>query len=239
LEAYEYRRYQAGAAPAWTPLRFPGQYFDAETDLFENWNRYYDPSVGRYLQPEPILLSPASTREEARNGRAPLPYSYALNNPLSGVDEDGRFVLVRSDDPASEERLLRVARRLDASRCIHEWLRKCFVTDPFLTGQPWVFQYWTGRSVFGCVKGADAVTSMFRHETNLCPGGMTGGGKNADRELAAIMMHELAHQISPVFTNDMLDYIGLFRGGGQCTAKEAEALAYDVWDKGDNACSCK
>jgi len=38
-----------------TSLRFPGQYADAETDFFENWNRYYDSSVGRYLQPDPKL----------------------------------------------------------------------------------------------------------------------------------------------------------------------------------------
>jgi len=57
-EPYEYQRYQTGAVPLWTPLRFKGQYFDAETDLFENWNRYYAPNVGRYLAAEPLFLDP-------------------------------------------------------------------------------------------------------------------------------------------------------------------------------------
>ena len=49
----EYRRYSPGAIPTSIPFRFPGQFFDSETDLFENWNRYYDPNSGQYLQPEP------------------------------------------------------------------------------------------------------------------------------------------------------------------------------------------
>ncbi|WP_309897492.1 RHS repeat-associated core domain-containing protein [Archangium sp.] len=80
LEGYEYQRYQAGAQPFWTPLRFPGQYHDTETGLFENWNRFYDPSTGRYLQPEPLLA--------ATSVALPV-YAYSLNNPLGFVDPTG------------------------------------------------------------------------------------------------------------------------------------------------------
>jgi RHS repeat-associated protein len=92
LEAYEYRRYQAGAAPAWTPLRFPGQYFDAETDLFENWNRYYDPSVGRYLQPEPLLADPVGIKAHYEQGRGLQTYSYGASNPVFNRDENGQIL---------------------------------------------------------------------------------------------------------------------------------------------------
>lgn len=35
-------------------LRFPGQYFDAETDFHYNYFRDYDSSSGRYIQSDPI-----------------------------------------------------------------------------------------------------------------------------------------------------------------------------------------
>jgi RHS repeat-associated protein len=35
-------------------LRFPGQYYDAETGLSYNYFRDYDPVVGRYVQIDPI-----------------------------------------------------------------------------------------------------------------------------------------------------------------------------------------
>ena len=37
-------------------LRFPGQYFDAETGLNYNYFRDYDPAVGRYVESDPIGL---------------------------------------------------------------------------------------------------------------------------------------------------------------------------------------
>ncbi|WP_181791265.1 RHS repeat-associated core domain-containing protein [Myxococcus llanfairpwllgwyngyllgogerychwyrndrobwllllantysiliogogogochensis] len=89
LEGYEYQRFQSGAQSFWIPLRFPGQYHDSETDLFENWNRYYDPTIGQYLQPEPLLNSARTIKKAASNG-SPLPtYGYAQNNPIQFIDPDG------------------------------------------------------------------------------------------------------------------------------------------------------
>jgi len=52
IEGYEYRRYQSDTTPVvvtptWVPLRLPGQYYDAETELLQNRARFYDPQIGR------------------------------------------------------------------------------------------------------------------------------------------------------------------------------------------------
>jgi RHS repeat-associated protein len=63
-------------------IRFPGQYFDSETGLHYNRNRYYDPNLGRYVTPDPIGLG----------GGVNL-WTYTKNNPINGIDPWGLFVL--------------------------------------------------------------------------------------------------------------------------------------------------
>ena len=36
--------------------RFPGQWFQLETGLAYNWHRHYDPTIGRYIQPDPLVV---------------------------------------------------------------------------------------------------------------------------------------------------------------------------------------
>ncbi|MGK5737893.1 DUF6531 domain-containing protein [Micromonospora sp. URMC 103] len=49
----------AGEEATAMPLRFPGQYLDAETGLHYNVYRYYDPVSGRYVSQDPLGLAPA------------------------------------------------------------------------------------------------------------------------------------------------------------------------------------
>jgi RHS repeat-associated protein len=61
--------------------RFPGQWFQSESGLHYNWHRQYDPSLGRYTQPDPLGFVDG-----------PSVYGYAGARPQSSVDLDGRFV---------------------------------------------------------------------------------------------------------------------------------------------------
>ena len=101
LASYEYRRFEpiANAKPTWLPIRFPGQYYDAETDLFQNWNRFYDPSTGRYLEPEPLWLYPEKLLVVARRARETPVYAYAANSPITTKDPEGlTFSIVANND---------------------------------------------------------------------------------------------------------------------------------------------
>ena len=69
-----------GALP---PNRFPGQWFQSEPGLHQNWMRDYDPTTGRYIQADPLgLVDGASV------------YGYALQSPGRWIDPRGEWALV-------------------------------------------------------------------------------------------------------------------------------------------------
>lgn len=74
-------------------LRLPGQVFDAETGLHYNRRRYYAPTLGEYLTPDPLGTPDG-----------PNPYAYAAFNPLRNVDPDG-LVLFAFDGTGNSDDL--------------------------------------------------------------------------------------------------------------------------------------
>ncbi|KAA3523469.1 hypothetical protein DXM29_20400 [Agrobacterium tumefaciens] len=59
--------------------RFPGQWFQLESGLHYNWHRHYDPTTGRYIQPDPLGMPDGPNR-----------WAYVSNSPLMYSDPDGQ-----------------------------------------------------------------------------------------------------------------------------------------------------
>jgi RHS repeat-associated protein len=59
-------------------LRLPGQQMQAESGLFQNWHRDYDPTLGRHIEADPIGLAGGGN-----------PFAYASGNPLNLIDPLG------------------------------------------------------------------------------------------------------------------------------------------------------
>jgi RHS repeat-associated protein len=75
----------AGAGTFTYGLRFPGQYYDAETGTNYNYFRDYDPTVGRYIESDPIGLDGGLNT-----------YAYATDNPLLAIDPKGLAIWICS-----------------------------------------------------------------------------------------------------------------------------------------------
>ncbi|MFJ9567394.1 DUF6531 domain-containing protein [Streptomyces fuscichromogenes] len=77
---------RVGSHATSTPLRFPGQYFDPESQLHHNFFRYYDPVTAAYVTADPLGL------DAGPNPRAYVP------NPLSWLDYLGLLTCAENAD---------------------------------------------------------------------------------------------------------------------------------------------
>lgn len=73
-----------------TDKLFTGQILD-DTGLYYYGARYYDPTIGRFISPDPIVQSPSNPQTLNR-------YSYVLNNPLKYIDPSGFIVEFENEE---------------------------------------------------------------------------------------------------------------------------------------------
>ncbi|MCS6962436.1 MAG: hypothetical protein NZM16_00075 [Thermoflexus sp.] len=78
-------RFESGAFP--TDRRFTGQRWEAGLGLYDYRARFYDPYLGRFLQPDPLVPEPGNPQALNR-------YAYVYNNPLRYVDAGGHAPVV-------------------------------------------------------------------------------------------------------------------------------------------------
>jgi RHS repeat-associated protein len=77
--AQETWRIQANLSiPPVLNIRYPGQYYDFESGLVQNWWRTYEPKIGRYTSADPIGLGGGWNR-----------FAYVAGDPLNFTDPRG------------------------------------------------------------------------------------------------------------------------------------------------------
>jgi RHS repeat-associated protein len=118
-------------------LRFPGQYFDKETNLHYNTFRDYSPEIGRYIESDPIGL---------RGGLNT--YAYVYDNPLGVVDPMGNIPIdsggqsfapalsVPSSSSAPDTQNVCLAEKCDLQHTIDGPLKMCIYLCPYTGRTP-------------------------------------------------------------------------------------------------------
>ena len=79
-KAWGETRFSEGTTP--TMYRFTGQHLNESIGLYFHKARYYDPALGRFIQPDTIVPQPANPQSLNR-------FSYVLNNPVRYMDPSG------------------------------------------------------------------------------------------------------------------------------------------------------
>ncbi len=123
----------AGAGTFTYNLRFPGQIFDGQAGLHQNYFRDYDPATGRYIESDPIGLAGSSSSI----------YSYVDGAALGFIDPMGLAPSCGADDHCAQ---LRKNILTNSLKLISE-LRKYSPVEDAKGGFPmpwgkWVYEAW-------------------------------------------------------------------------------------------------
>jgi len=93
FEAQSFDAFGSTGNSTFTELGYTGQHNEGANGLIDMKGRTYDPQVGQFLQPDPLVAQPLTVEGFNR-------YSYANNNPLRYVDPSGFDPCDRCPTPA-------------------------------------------------------------------------------------------------------------------------------------------
>jgi RHS repeat-associated protein len=164
-------------------LRFPGQYFDAETGLHYNYFRDYAASEGRYIESDPLGLDAGEDT-----------YAYAFATPVSSFDSLGLIRLNVRYNPGWGK-----SQRIAAAKKIKALNQACgkglaVVTKPIRSGKNVRDIFKKAGGAIGAGQDVDHILDLQLGGCGSCPTNLQGLDSSVNRSLGRQISNSIKQQ---------------------------------------------